>query len=94
MKIRKKGDNIFFEYDGCKYVLTSHPYEPCLYIKLDGKMIAILHNAFDAYDLPDIFAAGEKLKSISGRMHDEESVCRILAAAVDKQGEYNFTDFE
>lgn len=86
-------DKILFVYNNERYWLTSHPYEPCLYIKRNGLLVCILHNAFDVYDLPDKFASEEQIKSIDGKLYDEEAFLKVLAAAIDSGcKEMNFTD--
>lgn len=74
---------ILFNYKGTRYFLSSHPYEPCLYITLNGETICVLHNAFDVYDLPDKFAGEEKIMSCDGKLYDEETFLKVLAAAID-----------
>ncbi len=84
MKIIRDGDKVIFDYNGTHYELTSHPYEPCLYIhKKDVRNFRTLHTAFDADPLPDIFAAGETVTSVTGKVHDEASFCQVLAATID-----------
>lgn len=83
--IKRDGNNVIFAYNGENYVLGDHPYEPCTYIKKDGKIIRTLHNAFTVYDLPEFFAEGRVLTAVDGRKYDEEGFCRVLCAAVDSQ---------
>lgn len=86
-------NKILFVYNNERYWLTSHPYEPCMYIKHNGLVVCILHNAFDVYDLPKIFASEEKIRSIDGKLYDEEAFLKVLAAAIDSgHKETNFTD--
>ena len=86
-------DKILFVYKNERYWLTSHPYEPCMYIKHNGLMVCIIHNAFEVYDLPDKFADNEKIKSIDGKFYDEEAFLKVLAAAIDSgRTEMAFTD--
>lgn len=82
-RIINKNGKIIFSHTDCEYELRSHPYEPCLYIYKDDAMIKVLHNAFDVYELPAIFAAGETVMAIDGRDFDEEAFCGVLAAAIN-----------
>ena len=74
---------LFYIYKDKKYSLTSHPYEPCLYIKNGTEIVCILHNAFDTDTLIDAFSYGGKVAAMDGSKHNEQDFCGILAAAVD-----------
>ena len=86
-RIEHHGDTVLFICGSDEYELTSHPYEPCLYINQNGQMIHILHNAFDAYNLPDIFDAGNTVRGINGKEYDKEAFCKVLIATI-KSGRY------
>lgn len=73
---------VVFSFNGQDYTLGSHPYEPCLYIGKGGRILCTLHNAFDAYELPETFARGESLTGPDGRMYGCGSFCRALLAAI------------
>lgn len=73
-KIINKNGKIIFLHIDCEYELRSHPYESCLYICKDDKIIKVLHNAFDVYELPSIFDAGETVRAINGLDFDEEGM--------------------
>jgi hypothetical protein len=81
--LKREGDRIIFVHKGVTYDLSDHPYEPCTYIRLDGKIVCTLHNAFTVYDLPEWFAEGKKLKAINGKEYDEEGFCKVLAASIE-----------
>lgn len=83
MLLLKLNDNILFVYNNARYQLTSNSYEPCLYIKNNGLAVCVLHNSFDAYDLPDKFERDEKLLGCDGKLYDEEAFLNVLAAAID-----------
>lgn len=92
MRIYKEFDNVIFECDGEKYTLTSHPYEPCLYINEDGKTIKTIHNAFEAQNLPERLSDGGSVLGADGRYYDEEDFCNALEAALEyENNECNFT---
>lgn len=81
-----------FLLDGNEYGLSSHPYEPCLYIKKDGETIRTLHNAFSADGLPERLADDGTLTGADGREYDLKSFCRVLAAALASgRAEMDFT---
>lgn len=94
MVLLKLADNkILFVYNNERYWLTSHPYEPCMYIKHNGLAVCTIHNAFEVYDLPDTFTNEEKIKSIDGTLYDEDAFLKVLAVAIDSnQKDMNFTD--
>lgn len=91
MRIYRENDDIIFDNNN-KYILTSHPYEPCLYINEDGEIIKTVHNAFEVQDLPERFADNGKIFGADGRHYNEESFCKALEAALEyDKKECNFT---
>lgn len=91
-KIEYINGKIIFSHTYGEYKLSSHPYEPCLYIYKDDEMIKVLHNAFDVYELPSIFDAGKTVRAIDGSDFDEEAFCKVLIAAInDKRYEMDWT---
>ena len=81
------GDTVTYTYKGETYLLTSHPYEPCLYIREKDLQVCTLHNAYNTYDLKKAFSAGETVSTNYGKDYDKEfdeaGFCRVLAAALD-----------
>ena len=82
-KIEDINGKIIFSHTDGEYELRSQPYEPCLYIYKGDEMIKILHNAFEVYELPSIFEAGETVRAINGQDFDEEAFCKVLIAAIN-----------
>lgn len=72
-----------FVHGGVVYELTSHPYEPCMHVRRGGEIIHVLHNAFDAHDLPERLEGGGTLRGIDGRDYDEAAFCAVLAATLE-----------
>lgn len=92
MRIYKENSEVIFECKGNSYVLTSHPYEPCLYINHDGKIIKTVHNAFEAHLLPERLSDGGSVFAADGRHYDNDSFCEALEAALEyENSECNFT---
>ena len=90
--IENRDDKVIFAYDDSEYELRSHPYEPCLYICKNDEIIKVLHTAFDAYDLPAIFEAGETVTDVCREEYDKEAFCKVLVAALnDKRHEMDWT---
>lgn len=80
--LKRKGNEVVFLYDETEYTLASNPYEPCIYIKKDGKIIRTLHNAFNTENLPERFAQDGFLLGIDGREYDLNAFSRVIIAAV------------
>ena len=66
-----------------KYVLTCHPYEPCLYITREGGSMTAVHNAFDPFYVLEAFRGGETVTSITGLEYDAKGFCRMIEYAAD-----------
>lgn len=81
--LKRDGDNVRFLYKETVYTLTSHPYEPCLYIRKDDSIFRTLHNACDIEGKPEFFAEGNLLHAINGKDYTLTQFCRILASAID-----------
>ena len=74
----------FFMANGKIYSLSCHPYEPCLYIKTDRVLVAVIHNAFDPFDVLKAFAKGTAVDSISGKVYEAKEFCEMLAFVINK----------
>ena len=72
-------------YKGKTYTFACQPYEPMAIIKLDGKPVAYLHNAFDPDEECQMFVKNRNylVHTISGRHHDAERFCRLLCTAAE-----------
>ena len=66
-----------------KYVLTCHPYEPCLYITREGGSMTAVHNAFDPFYVLEAFRGGETVTSVTGLEYDAKGFCRMIEYAAD-----------
>ncbi|MBR2668531.1 MAG: hypothetical protein IKE36_01895 [Solobacterium sp.] len=80
-------DEVTYRYKGETYWLSSHPYEPCLYLQRGDELVCTLHNAYNTEDLVKAFTAGKTVKTNYGKDYDKEfdeaGFCRILAAALN-----------
>ncbi|MDO4847516.1 MAG: SLC13 family permease [Clostridiaceae bacterium] len=76
-----------------EYILTCHPYEPCLYITDADGNTTVVHNAFDPSVVLDEFAKNNKVASITGYTYDAEDFCRMVEYAAG-QGEITVSDAE
>lgn len=89
--IEYRDDKVIFAYDDDEFELRSHPYEPCLYIYKNNEILKVLHTAFDVYELPEKFEAGETVTDVCGKRFDKEAFCKVLVAALnDKRYEMDW----
>ena len=83
---------LWFIYKGRTFELTSHRYEPLIYIKDGEKLVCILHMAFNTDELIDAFSNGGSVKAVDWKDYDEQAFCEAVAAALDDgRGELDFT---
>ena len=80
----QKNGKPFFAADGKIYLLSCHPYEPCLYIKSGEVLVAVIHNAFDPFEVLKAFAKGNTVDSISGKKYEAKEFCEMLDFAANK----------
>ena len=86
------GEELFFEYKGVSYTLTSNRYDPCTYISRGDDTVCTLHNAFNTDELKDAFEKGGTVKALDWADYDETGFCKALAAALDSgRAELDFT---
>lgn len=82
-----RSEEVTYAYKGETYRLSSHPYEPCLYLWSGDKLVCTLHNAYNPEQLVEAFTAGKTVKTNYGKDYDKEydeiGFCRVLAAALD-----------
>ncbi len=76
-----------------KFRLTSHPYEPCLYITGEDGFMTVVHNAFVPEFVLDSFSKGETVTSITGREYDAKDFCEMAAYAAH-MGDVNIDSVE
>lgn len=90
--IEKDGNRTLFVNNGTEYELSDHPYEPCMYIRKDGRTVVTLHNAFTVSDLPELLSGGGTVTAIDGKTYGEDDFCKVLAAALESgRSEMDFT---
>ncbi len=75
--------HLAFKYNGSIYELTSNPYEPCLYIQHDDKIIRIIHNSFNVDEIIDSARNGNAISSITGRNYDISAICDVLSRTLE-----------
>ncbi len=84
----------YLRVDGRRFVLSSHPYEPCLYIaEGNGLIQTSVHNAFDPLHVLEAFRAGRTVTSITGFEYDARDFCRMVAYASGR-GNININEAE
>ena len=90
--IKYDKEKVFFVLNDILYELTSQPYEPCLYINKEGKIIKIIHNAFTTDTISDAFQKGRSVEAIDGKEYTEDKFCKILEKFMeDTKTEVDFT---
>ena len=81
----QKNDRPYLRAGGKDYLLSCHPYEPCLYITdWAGDMTAV-HNAFDPSDVLRDFAKGRTVTSITGREYSARDFCEMVEYAAGRR---------
>ena len=84
-----EGEVLLAEIDGALWLsegetlcmITSHPYEPCTYLKLrDGAELTI-HNAFEVRTIKSLATNGGTVSSVTGNVHDLPGLCGLLLYA-------------
>ena len=69
---------LLFNYNNKTYTITSHPYEPCLYISFNDKIVYIIHNSFEKEDI-----INNNLKSISGKEYNTDNIVQLLIYTIN-----------
>ncbi len=64
-----------------RFTLSSHPFEPCLYITDERGIKTAVHNAFVPEYALDSFRGGKTVSSITGREYGPEDFCRMAEYA-------------
>ena len=77
----QKNERPYLIANGRRFILTCHPYEPCLYITDEDGCKTAVHNAFDPFDVLDSFSRGETIGSITGREYNAQDFCRMVEYA-------------
>jgi len=89
----QQADRPYLIANGEKYLLSCHPYEPCLYITSEGDFQTAVHNAFDPSAVLASFYSGDTVASITGFEYDAKDFCRMVEYAAD-MGNLNIDDAE
>lgn len=77
------GEDVFFHHKGVRYQITSHPFEPCTYITLNGEVVRTIHVAFEVSDIIQLIRKGYSMTSITGSDIRYEQLRHILAWVID-----------
>ena len=76
-----KDGKAFFEADGKTYILSCHPYEPCMYLSDGIGIVTVIHNAFDPAFVLETFESGQTVESVTLTRYDLQAFCEMLAFA-------------
>ena len=88
--------SVFFTESGRSFRLSSHPYEPCLYMTgiPDGSQ-TVIHNAFEVSELTAAVSTGQMIRLITGDSYDGPGTCSLLGTAAElSPGEYDIDYIE
>lgn len=77
----EKDGELFLDYLGKVFQITSQPYEPCLYLSVDKKVCSCIHNAFNASEISALAKEGGFITSATGIKYDINRMCYFLAYA-------------
>ena len=72
----------FLMIDEQKYLISDHPYEPCLYIKGPSAKLVTIHHAFTVDELCAIAKTNGTIKMVSGNEYDIAGVLKLINKAV------------
>ena len=82
----KKDGLAWLEVDGISLKLTGQPYEPCTYVAQADGNVTTIHNAFDPSVVLEVFADGETMSSITGRVYRPGDFCGLIWHTVKEWG--------
>ena len=84
-KLEYSAKEMNFIYRGTVYAVSDYPYEPCLYLKKDGRLLSVIHNSFTVDNLIRVFSEGGSVHDVDreSTAYDEAAFSRVLAAVVD-----------
>ena len=92
---RRPDGTLHFISSGTDYTLTSHPYEPCTYIRQENEIRVTIHNAFDVWNAFQQLAEGGTVSGIILQAYDAAGFCALLKAALDGgRAEYDLDEVE
>ena len=66
---------------GKRFTLTSHPYEPCLYITDGSGLKTTVRNAFEPFPVLESFYNGRTVTSVTGFRYNAKDFCRMVEYA-------------
>ena len=87
-QIIKRNNELIFIMNDNEYYISSSPYEPCLYLSFNNKIVTVIHNSFNTSEIEFLAKNNKKINSITGRKYDIKMLCELLSIAVN----YNIYD--
>ena len=73
-----KSGKAYLVANGERYALSSHPYEPCLYITDEKGAMSTVHNAFEPLVVFEVLRDGKTVTSITGHEYNAKDFCRMV----------------
>ena len=80
----QQADRPYLIANGEKYILSCHPYDPCLFIDAGQGSKTAVHNAFDPFVVLECFHDGRMITSITGFEYDAKDFCQMVEYAAGK----------
>ena len=79
-KLEYSAKEMNFIYRGTVYAVSDYPYEPCLYLKKDGRLLSVIHNSFTVDNLIRVFSEGGSVHDVDreSTAYDEAAFSRVL----------------
>lgn len=82
IRLDETDEGMILSAEGVSCRLTSHPWEPCLYIRLPDGRTLTLHNAFETREIGEAARSGGTVRMITGQSYDIAGLCDLLICAV------------
>lgn len=76
-------DQMVLVSNGMDYLLSSHPYEPCLYVKIEDQLVAIIHHFLTVDEMEYLAKSQGKMRMITGKEYDISKVCQLILCAIE-----------
>ena len=81
--LQENDNTLYFIYEDKTCCLSSHPYEPCLYIHKPDETIITVHDSFETGTIYNAAINSKEISTISGHSYDLNGICRLLKFACE-----------
>ncbi len=94
VRLWEENGELRFRDGTADYVVTSYPYEPCLYLTDGSGRRIVVHNSFESDWIASVAREGGTLRSLSGHEYDIAGLCALLRIAAGEGVDMNIDDVE